>query len=57
LYYEITLIFISIINTQITDLYKFFNKFHSIIIKLKSLKISIMNVHIFNIFYFTLLIN
>ncbi|KLJ05850.1 hypothetical protein EMPG_10704 [Blastomyces silverae] len=52
-----TLIFISIINTQITDLHRFFNKFYNIIIKLKSLKISIMNIYIFNIFYFTFLIN
>ncbi|KLJ11788.1 hypothetical protein EMPG_13058 [Blastomyces silverae] len=49
--------FISIASTQMTDLHRFFDKFHSVITKLKSLKISMMNVHIFNMFYSTLLIN
>ncbi|KLJ11891.1 hypothetical protein EMPG_12959, partial [Blastomyces silverae] len=57
LYYKITLIFIFIADTQIINLHRFFDKFYSVIIKLKFLKILITDIHIFNIFYFTLLIN
>ncbi|KLJ12038.1 hypothetical protein EMPG_12836, partial [Blastomyces silverae] len=54
LHCEITLIFTSIADTQMTDLHEFFDKFYNMIMKLKSLKISMIDVHIFNIFYFTL---
>ncbi|KLJ12941.1 hypothetical protein EMPG_12092 [Blastomyces silverae] len=33
-------------GTQMTDLHEFFDKFHNVMMKLKSLKISMMNVHI-----------